>query len=109
MLTSVSTRMIVEQRAKGWPDFHPEDYCHQCGRPNIHSWYSPEWVQLAGDHAGILCPVCFAALDPSAIWKVTRHIEPGTDRVQGLAALLRVVSEDSEPERVARCILDYLA
>ncbi len=24
---------IAEQRTKGWPDFHPEDFCHRCGHP----------------------------------------------------------------------------
>lgn len=54
---------IREQRRQGWPDFHPEDYCHRCGRPNVDSWYvDPElWRQAVsqGDLYTVLCPQCF--------------------------------------------------
>jgi len=110
MSTQVNPEEIVEQRKLGWPDFHPEDYCHQCGRQNVHSWHSPEWVQLTGSHAGILCPVCFCALDPNAIWVVTRFVEPDADRLVTLTELLNVVSDLGEDaNRVASCVLDFLA
>lgn len=64
---------IAAQRESGWPDFHPEDYCHRCGRRNIVSWFAPEWLDLQGESAGILCPVCFADNDPEALWVVVRH------------------------------------
>ncbi len=32
--TSKTSDEINAQRDAGWPDFHPEDYCHRCGRPN---------------------------------------------------------------------------
>jgi len=53
-------RQIEKQRAMGWPDFHPETYCHRCGRPNIPSWSvdSALWNQAAEPHE-ILCPICF--------------------------------------------------
>lgn len=59
------------QRANGWPDFHPEDYCHRCGRPNI-SWHidgdvwstvmRPEGHEAAYRWNEIICPVCFIEL-----------------------------------------------
>lgn len=57
-----ATAFIAEQRQKGWLDFHPEDYCHRCGRPNIPSWWvdSEEWNRAALPH-DILCPQCFVA------------------------------------------------
>ena len=30
--TSKTSDEINAQRDAGWPDFHPEDYCHRCGR-----------------------------------------------------------------------------
>ncbi len=65
-------RDFEDQRAQGWPDFHPEDFCHRCGRPNISWWtdsdlfneaigqpdgIDPEW-------RGIICPPCFVELSP---------------------------------------------
>jgi len=29
---------IAAQRGSGWPNFHPEDFCHRCGCQNV-SWY----------------------------------------------------------------------
>ena len=29
---------MATQRAAGWPDWHPEDYCHRCGGRNA-SWH----------------------------------------------------------------------
>ena len=65
---------IVRQRRLGWPDFHPEDFCHICGRRNP-VWSAPaaDWSEVHGDgHAGIYCPSCFAVLFAAAV---------GTDRV----------------------------
>lgn len=97
---------IVRQRRLGWPDFHPEDYCHRCGRRNM-TWSSPEWPELVGGHGGILCPVCFADYDQNAIWILTRWHPPGEDRTELLTALLRSVSNLGEDtERVARCVVN---
>jgi hypothetical protein len=105
----VDPQEIVAQRAKGWPDFHPEAYCHRCGRRNIRAWYSPEWAVLTGGFDGILCPVCLADYDTGAIWKLTRSVELDVDRTGDLAALLRVVTSlGDDAERVARCVLNYL-
>ena len=98
---------IEEQRRLGWPDFHPEDFCHKCGRPNIRAWFSPEWEALVGSHSGILCPVCFAALDPGAIWTVTRWTPTeDRERAQLVDVLRGCTSLGDDAERVAGCVLD---
>lgn len=58
---------IVRQRAHGWPDFHPEHYCHRCGRRNAIWWVDGDLWQAttAGRRRGILeilCPSCFVDL-----------------------------------------------
>ena len=66
---------IVRQRQSGWPDFHPEDFCHICGRRNP-VWSAPaeDWTAVVDGHGGIFCPSCFAQLYeaatgvPNALW-----------------------------------------
>jgi hypothetical protein len=69
---TVTAEQISEQRAKGWPDFHPEDFCHRCGHPNM-CWFiaSEIWnpvMRPAGRDTTtwlwneIICPQCFAEL-----------------------------------------------
>lgn len=58
---------IVRQRALGWPDFHPEDFCHRCGRRNpVWSADQDDWeTATEGRPRGvvdILCPSCFVEL-----------------------------------------------
>lgn len=60
---------------------HPEDFCDQCGRPNIvWSVDSDRWNLAVSDRAKVLCPVCFveaweAATGMQAIWElVPTHI-----------------------------------
>jgi hypothetical protein len=57
----VTPEEIRQQRESNWPDFHPERYCHSCGRRNIWSWHvdSELWNKAIGNPDGILCPVCF--------------------------------------------------
>lgn len=107
VITAVTTNEIARQRELGWPDFHPEDYCHKCGQQNIKAWTSPEWGELVGTLSGILCPVCFAEHDPDAIWVVTRWHPPDADQVALLAACLRTVTSlADDADRVARCLVD---
>ena len=63
---------IAEQRAKGWPDFHPEDYCHRCGRSNI-CWYTAStlWNEAVPLVSPILCPQCFVAA-----WETVTGLSP---------------------------------
>lgn len=63
---------IVRQRTLGWPDLHPEQFCHRCGGRNITSWFveSEAWnLATAGLDRGrgeILCPQCFTELHEAA-------------------------------------------
>lgn len=59
---------IDRQREQGWPDFHPEDFCHRCGAPNP-SWTvdSDRFNAAMGDPnthkwSGIVCVGCFVRL-----------------------------------------------
>lgn len=70
---SVPVEEIARQRERGWPDFHPEDYCHRCGGRNVASWFvdSDRFNAAMGapeDHQwnGIICPGCFVELHEQA-------------------------------------------
>ncbi|HEU5026640.1 MAG TPA: hypothetical protein VFV01_17115 [Spirillospora sp.] len=83
---SVTPNEIVHQRLLGWPDFHPEDFCHQCGQRNPVWWADSElWntttAGLARGQMGVLCPSCFAAGWEAAtglpvIWEL--RLDPGS-------------------------------
>jgi hypothetical protein len=75
---------ILSQRALGWPDMHPEDYCHLCGVAFEH-WITDRETWLLGTSAwaaetgreGICCVTCFtemykATTGESPCWKVRR-------------------------------------
>lgn len=64
--THVDPDYIKEQRVLGWPDIHPEDYCHICGQAN-EIWYidhnvwhivTADWQTETG-REGICCMSCF--------------------------------------------------
>jgi len=88
---SVDTADIAAQRSSGWPDFHPEDFCHRCGHQNT-SWRidSDAWnpVMRGGDADGwgrwqeIICIPCFIELAEehhgARVWRVARD-EFGTE------------------------------
>lgn len=88
---SIDHADLDAQRAKGWTDFHPEDFCHRCGHPNV-SWYidSLTWNQVmrGGDEwawgawAEIICIPCFIELAElhygGGVWRVVRD-EAGTE------------------------------
>jgi len=87
---SVDTADIAAQRDSGWPDFHPEDFCHRCGHQNV-SWYidSDAWnpVMRGGNVDGwewqeIICIPCFIELAEdhhgACAWRVARD-ECGTE------------------------------
>lgn len=81
----VDPQFMADQRIAGWPDVHPEDYCHKCGDKNM-LWYAgrddwdaatKEWAAATG-REGICCPRCFAdmhkaATGRSVIWKLMPH------------------------------------
>lgn len=84
---------------------HPEDHCSSCGARNP-SWFGPEFVELVGSSAGILCPTCFASLDPTATWVITRLVRD-VDQTQRLADVLRgCLADPSDAERLAGCVID---
>lgn len=68
---------IDNQRTQGWPDFHPEDYCHKCGAHNAPMWCATrdawmtataEWSEETG-REGICCVACFARMHEEATGK----------------------------------------
>lgn len=87
---------IPLQREQHWPDFHPETYCHLCGRPNITSWWvgsAEAWLLAVEDLPRgvntILCPQCFTSrwesrtgllvsweirLDSETVWSKVRNL-----------------------------------
>jgi len=80
---SVSLDEINKQRSIGWPDFHPEDFCHQCGQRNPN-WFTnkEDWQQatqfLPRRELEILCPSCFchelALVEPETqVWELKRY------------------------------------
>lgn len=96
---AVDPAAIVEQRAKGWPDFHPEDYCQRCGHRNMGSWFVAgtlwEAAKMAreGDWPGsdIVCPQCFteafeAATGLGVTWELTLHEETLRCAIRRLAS-----------------------
>lgn len=68
-VASVLPEEIIRQRELNWPDFHPEDFCHRCGRRNP-TWFTdqPTWLAATSEravetgHEGIYCPSCFVDL-----------------------------------------------
>lgn len=93
----VSPEWIKQQRERGWPDMHPEDYCHRCGKPN-KSWCAyPLDVWQDGARAwsaetgreGICCIDCFTTMyaensDTRPYWMITVH-RPEHDVTLGAA------------------------
>lgn len=86
-VVAVDPDEVLRQRDLNWPDFHPERFCHRCGRRNIN-WYveSSFWNDaVAGPGRGvvsILCPVCFveqheAATGLHIIWEVRADPKSG--------------------------------
>lgn len=79
---------LADQRAKGWPDMHPEDICHRCGGKNM-TWWTPAEVwnpimQPDGPDAPwrwneIICPQCFAELFEQQFPDTGWRIEPSPD------------------------------
>lgn len=76
----VDPEWIKEQRNLGWPDMHPEDFCHKCGAPNPN-WSAPmaEWLiatekwRTETGKEGICCPKCFQDMYSEAVGTKT-HI-----------------------------------
>lgn len=89
------------QRRKGWPDFHPEDFCHRCGGPNTTWWVANDvwdYVMRPGgaweQWNGIICPSCFGEM---AGCHFELKIDPETRDGKAFLAEL----ERTKPERDA--------
>lgn len=73
----VDPEWIKAQRKQGWPDMHPEDYCHRCGNQNPmwctdrDTWLTATeaWATETG-REGICCFDCLAQMMPGKppIW-----------------------------------------
>jgi hypothetical protein len=91
------------QRASGWPDFHPEDYCHRCGNPNPSWWVAgPVWNLVIrtdrepGDRWNeIICPSCFAELAGDITFEL--RVDPNTTRG---ALLLQAAGQPMNDDRI---------
>lgn len=80
----MSPEAIKAQRETGWPDIHPEDFCHRCGTRNMlwcatsrEDWLTATepWAAETG-REGICCPQCFAEMHAentgvATIWMLT--------------------------------------
>lgn len=107
---AVDPEWIKRQREQGWPDMHPEDYCHRCGLPNQcwavesrEDWLAATsaWASETG-REGICCFQCFTVMyreeagkDP--IWAIRRwQPEPLTvpdgDAREWLIEVLRTIT-----------------
>lgn len=70
--------VIAQQRELGWPDMHPEDFCHLCGLRNP-TWFvsrkdwligTAKWAAETG-REGICCPRCFQIMYDEATGHTT--------------------------------------
>jgi hypothetical protein len=87
---SIDPANIPDQRAKNWPDWHPEKYCHRCGQPNIN-WYADSaiWNEVHGGSGPIWCPVCFArAYEQTTARRVSWRLAP-VEKSDQLGHLIR--------------------
>lgn len=81
---SVTLADIDKQRELGWPDFHPEDFCHRCGGKNLNWFVDSDRFNLAMGQPdvqpfnGIVCPGCFVTLHEemtrlTCMWKLVPY------------------------------------
>ena len=89
---SVTLEYIAEQRRAGWPDIHPEDYCHRCGGRNVSWWMDndawnavmrPEGIDSPWRWNEIICPACFAELFVAKYGLTSFAINPDTNTIGG--------------------------
>lgn len=120
-LSGVTPEQILDQRRRGWPDFHPEDYCHRCGRPNLVWWVDSNlWnvatLGLQRERLEILCPSCFVQLweartGQTAVWRlVCERVRDPRPLVMGTTVRGTVVhlTRDRERALCGRAITDLV-
>lgn len=81
----VALGVIEQQREAGWPDMHPEDFCHRCGSRNVRSWSTPNevWNAALGKDSPIACPQCLSEAWEAKHGLTTWRIEPVTADERG--------------------------
>lgn len=67
---------IPKQRERGWPDFHPEDFCHRCGHRNPVWSVDGPWPFSKLEDT-ILCPSCYARQIGTSITVAALHENDG--------------------------------
>jgi hypothetical protein len=80
---AVTLDAIADQRARNWPDFHPEDFCHRCGHRNAYSWavHNDYWEAIPVEQrptSDIMCISCFDTLFRAVTgmdihWELSTH------------------------------------
>lgn len=79
----VALPYIDQQRAEGWPDMHPEHYCHRCGGRNISWWTDADtWQKVMPSPDpwnGIVCVNCFGELAEQIAPLQSWHLQLDTD------------------------------
>lgn len=80
---AVTPSQVVAERANNWQQFHPEDFCHLCGRRNFSWWVASDLWNRAFANAppgmtSILCPGCFVGLlgGDGGTWELRLDIAP---------------------------------
>jgi hypothetical protein len=118
----VDPEWIKAQREQGWPDMHPEDYCHRCGARNDISWCASaeDWQTATAAWAaetgreGICCIPCFVEMHREAtgrdetwvptLWRGSwdlhaAHPAPVSDtRREDVARALHIADADGQNE-----------
>lgn len=104
----VTPEAIRRQRELGWPDFHPETYCHRCGGRNLTSWSVPsEMWNRAASPRDILCPQCWTRAYEAATGAEFLHWSLLPDA--GLEARIATLEAALEQERGLRLALERAA
>lgn len=115
---AIDTAGIASQ-GDHWGDFHPENFCWECGHRNP-IWFSPEWHWIHGGvnrgqgEGGITCPNCFMLeadrceqAGGKLTWMVTPFKRDDAEERRDLALLLdEVASLGDDSDRIASCILN---
>jgi hypothetical protein len=109
--TTVDPASIVDQRAKGWPDFHAEDFCHRCGNRNVVPWFTdnPTWNAAEDELHEILCPTCMTRdyerkTNTHPIWELRLSVPPPPSIRNAVLAVL-----DGNPHACNSYLADRVA
>lgn len=96
----VDRAVFERERAAGWPNMHPEDFCHLCGGRNVVWWVDSDRWNLAVEALDrgvleILCPTCFVILwQESTGLTATWRLVPETIRATDARAVRPAIPEE---------------